>query len=45
MAAAVVVTVVTGFDYVAQALRLRRPRPDVSLIMRLAPPHLGVSRR
>ncbi|MBQ0893631.1 CDP-diacylglycerol--glycerol-3-phosphate 3-phosphatidyltransferase [Micromonospora sp. U56] len=25
MAAAVVVTVVTGFDYVAQALRLRRP--------------------
>ncbi|WP_229401393.1 CDP-diacylglycerol--glycerol-3-phosphate 3-phosphatidyltransferase [Micromonospora okii] len=26
MAAAVVVTVVTGFDYVAQALRLRRPR-------------------
>ncbi len=27
MAAAVGVTVVTGFDYVAQALRLRRPRP------------------
>ncbi|MEV4842462.1 CDP-diacylglycerol--glycerol-3-phosphate 3-phosphatidyltransferase [Micromonospora matsumotoense] len=27
MAAAVLVTVVTGFDYVAQALRLRRPRP------------------
>ncbi|NBE81997.1 CDP-diacylglycerol--glycerol-3-phosphate 3-phosphatidyltransferase [Micromonospora rubida] len=26
MAAAVVVTVVTGFDYIAQALRLRRPR-------------------
>ncbi len=26
MAAAVLVTVVTGFDYVAQALRLRRPR-------------------
>ncbi|MEU7620275.1 CDP-diacylglycerol--glycerol-3-phosphate 3-phosphatidyltransferase [Micromonospora rifamycinica] len=27
MAAAVLVTVVTGFDYVAQAVRLRRPRP------------------
>ncbi|WBB70339.1 CDP-diacylglycerol--glycerol-3-phosphate 3-phosphatidyltransferase [Micromonospora sp. WMMD812] len=27
MGAAVVVTVVTGFDYVAQALRLRRPTP------------------
>jgi CDP-diacylglycerol--glycerol-3-phosphate 3-phosphatidyltransferase len=27
MAAAVGVTVVTGFDYIAQALRLRRPRP------------------
>ncbi len=27
MAAAVGVTVVTGFDYVVQALRLRRPRP------------------
>ncbi|MEV1329005.1 CDP-diacylglycerol--glycerol-3-phosphate 3-phosphatidyltransferase [Micromonospora costi] len=27
MGAAVVVTVVTGFDYVAQALRLRRPKP------------------
>ncbi|MGC5017774.1 CDP-diacylglycerol--glycerol-3-phosphate 3-phosphatidyltransferase [Micromonospora sp. DT47] len=27
MAAAVIVTVVTGFDYVAQALRLRRPHP------------------
>ncbi|MEH0840791.1 CDP-diacylglycerol--glycerol-3-phosphate 3-phosphatidyltransferase [Micromonospora sp. CPCC 205711] len=27
MAAAVIVTVVTGFDYIAQALRLRRPRP------------------
>ncbi|MET8467787.1 CDP-diacylglycerol--glycerol-3-phosphate 3-phosphatidyltransferase [Micromonospora zamorensis] len=26
MAAAVVVTVATGFDYIAQALRLRRPR-------------------
>ena len=27
MGAAVVVTVVTGFDYIAQALRLRRPTP------------------
>ncbi|MER7889690.1 CDP-diacylglycerol--glycerol-3-phosphate 3-phosphatidyltransferase [Micromonospora sp. NPDC048909] len=27
MAAAVLVTVVTGFDYIAQAVRLRRPRP------------------
>ncbi|MFF3865249.1 CDP-diacylglycerol--glycerol-3-phosphate 3-phosphatidyltransferase [Micromonospora sp. NPDC001898] len=27
MAAAVIVTVVTGFDYIVQALRLRRPRP------------------
>ncbi|MET7749539.1 CDP-diacylglycerol--glycerol-3-phosphate 3-phosphatidyltransferase [Micromonospora sp. NPDC005367] len=28
MGAAVVVTVATGFDYLAQAVRLRRPRPD-----------------
>ncbi|TDC32041.1 CDP-diacylglycerol--glycerol-3-phosphate 3-phosphatidyltransferase [Micromonospora sp. 15K316] len=28
MGAAVVVTVATGFDYLARAVRLRRPRPD-----------------